>query len=110
MRPPHRLALLLCDEHGRAHAVPDLPAVERFAAPPLGHEVVENGALGGRDDGVTAEVLDEDGPDFGAAAAVQLRKTEADVDAGLEGLVEGAHAVGGEEEDAIKVLEGTKED
>lgn len=49
--------------------------------------------------------MQEEEPDFGAAGLVENRQAEGDVDAGLEGLVEGADAVGGEEQDAVEVLE-----
>lgn len=53
--------------------------------------------------------MDEDGPHFDPTGPVELREPEADVDAGLEGLVKGADAVGGEEENAIEVLQRSKE-
>lgn len=66
--------------------------------------------LGGGEQGFGGEVVEEDGPDFGAAGAVQGGEAEGDVHAGLEGLVEGADAVGCEEEDAVEVFEGAEED
>jgi hypothetical protein len=49
-------------------------------------------------------------PDGGAAGGVERRVVQGDLDAGLEGAVEGADAVGGEEEDAGVVFEGAEED
>lgn len=51
------------------------------------------------------EVFEEEAPDFGAAVPVQGGEAERDVDAGLEGLVEGSDAVGGEEQDSIEVFQ-----
>ncbi len=56
------------------------------------------------------QVGEEDAPDLRAAWPVKGREAEGDVDAGLEGLVEGADAVGGEEEDAGEIVESAKED
>lgn len=56
------------------------------------------------------EFVEEEDPDLGAARLVEDGQAEGDVDAGLEGLVEGADAVGGEEEDAVEVFERTEED
>ena len=50
------------------------------------------------------EIVDEDIPDGNPASLIQSRQAEGDVDAGLEGLIEGADAVGGEEEDARKII------
>ncbi|KAK1245927.1 hypothetical protein MKX07_004996 [Trichoderma sp. CBMAI-0711] len=48
--------------------------------------------------------------DFGGLGLVEGRVVEGEVDAGLEGLVDGADAVGGEEEEAVVVLEDAEED
>lgn len=66
--------------------------------------------LRGRYSRLAREIVDEDGPHFDSAGAVELRKPESDVDTGLEGLVEGADAVSSEEENAIEVLQRSKED
>lgn len=66
--------------------------------------------LVGRDDSLGAEVVKEDGPDVGAAGAVEGGEAEGYVHAGLEGLVEGADAVCCQEEDTVEVFEGAEED
>ena len=67
--------------------------------------------LGGADETlIQAHFVEEEVPDFGAAGAVEGGQAEGDVHAGLEGLVEGADAVGCEEEDAVEVFEGAEED
>ena len=107
---PHRLLLLLRNQHRGPNAVADLAPVERLSAPSVGHEPAEPIVLRGRYSRLAREVVDEDGPHFHSAGAVELRKPESDMDTGLEGLVEGADAVGGEEENAIEVLQRSKED
>lgn len=105
-----RFLLLLGHEHGGAHGVADLPPVERFLAPLVAHERLQGGALLGRDDRLAREVFEEDLPHVGAPGAVECRETEGDVHARLERLVEGADAVGREEQDAVEVLQGSEED
>lgn len=66
--------------------------------------------LRGREMVLREQVGEEDAPDLRAAGAVEGREAKGDVDAGLEGLVEGADTIGGEEEDAGEVVEGAEED
>lgn len=89
------LALVLGDDERRAHGVADLPAIERLPAPLAGDEGLEAGARLRRDAALGAQVVEEDAPDVGAAGLVELGEAQGDVDAGLEGVVEGADAVGG---------------
>ena len=56
------------------------------------------------------QIRQKDPPDLHAAGPVERRQAQGDVDAGLEGLVEGADAVGGEEEDPREVVESAEED
>ena len=56
------------------------------------------------------EVVDEDIPHGDTARLVQARQAQGNVNAGLKGLIEGADAVGGEEQDAREVVEGAEED
>lgn len=106
----HRLFLLLRDQQRRAHAVADLAPVKRLPAPRGGGLALQIVQLGGREVLRPGKLVQEEHPDLSAAGLVEDGQAEGDVDAGLEGLVEGADAVGGEEEDAVEVLEGAKED
>ena len=90
-----------------ADAVLDLAAVEHR----LGEAIVVGVSEGDGADAVElAHALQEHGPDGLAGLVGELGVTEGDVDAGLEGVVEGFDAVGGEEEDALEVLEQAQED
>ena len=77
----------------------DLPAVEI--------DLGEGVELGGAQ---AAGLADEGVPDVAAAGGRQGGVLHADVDAGVEGVVDVADAVGGEEEDALVVLEDAQED
>lgn len=66
--------------------------------------------LGGREVLRFGEFVEEEDPNLGAARLVEDGKAESDVDAGLEGLVEGADAVGGEEKDTVEIFECAEED
>ncbi len=66
--------------------------------------------LRGREVLFREQIREEEAPDAGATLAVEGGQAEGDMDAGLEGLVESADAVGGEEEDAVEVVEGAEED
>lgn len=107
---PQSLLLLLRNEHCGPDAVADLAPVKRLPAPTVGHQPIELVALRDRNPRLAREVVGEDGPHFDPAGAVKLRETQGDVDAGLKGLVKSADAVGGEEENAIEVLQRSKED
>lgn len=104
------LPLLRRHEHRRAHRIPDLAAIEILFAPLVADERLKSGDLGGIEEVKARHVVEEDGPDLGAAGAVEGGQAQCHVNAGLEGLVEGADAVRCEEEDAVEVLEGTEED
>ncbi|TFB02880.1 hypothetical protein CCMA1212_005256 [Trichoderma ghanense] len=56
------------------------------------------------------ELGDVEAEDFGGLGLVEGRVVEGEVDAGLEGLVDGADAVGRQEEEAVVVLEDAEED
>ena len=93
MLPAGRLVFLLGHEHRGADCIADLSAVKRFPAPFIADQGLQCGALLGRNDGLAAEVVEEDFPDVGAPGAVQGGQAEGNMHAGLEGLVEGADAV-----------------
>ena len=59
---------------------------------------------------VELRVREQVGPDLLAAGGVERLVGERDGDARVEGLVEAAHAVGGEEHDAVVLLEQPQED
>lgn len=107
---PHGLLLLLRDQQRRAHAVADLAPVERLPAPRGGGVALQVLQLRRGQVLRAGEFVEEEHPDLGAARLVEDGQAEGDVDAGLEGLVEGADAVGREEEDAVEVLERAEED
>ena len=91
----------------RAHAVLDLTAVQHR----LGQAVVVRlGELDRLDAVELAHALQEQGPDGLARLVGELGVAQGDVDAGLEGVVEGLDAVSREEEDALEVLEQAQED
>ena len=56
------------------------------------------------------DALEEHDPDGLAGLVGEFGVAQGDVDAGLEGVVEGLDAVGGEEEDALEVFEQAQED
>lgn len=107
---PHRLLLILRNQHRGPDAVANLAPVERLPAPGIGHKPVKVVTLRGGDPRLARKVVDEDGPHFDPAESVELWEPQGDVDAGLEGLVKGTDAVSGEKENAIEVLQLSKED
>ena len=104
MSLPHHLLLLLRDQQRRPHRIADLASVERFLAPAFLDQSIKARGLRSGEGLLRGKVREKDGPDFDARLAVQVREAEGDVDAGLEGLVESADAVGGKEENALEVF------
>ena len=104
------LFLLLGNEHRCADRIADLATIEVLLAPVVAHKGCKRGVLAISDGRFAVEVFKEDRPDLGATGAIEGRQAEGDVHTGLEGLVKGSNAVCCEEEDAVEVLEGAKED
>jgi len=104
-RQPHPLKQ--CQLPCRGHSIPDLPSIHllRGQLVDVRLDSVKVDVLG-----VGAQHGEEVAPHGAAAGKVQGRVVQGDLDAGLEGRVECADAVAGEDEDAIVVFEGAEKD
>ena len=91
----------------RAHAVLDLAPVQAMLAQAIEVVLPEHGRL---DPVQLLDLLEEHLPDGAARFEGEFGVAQGDVDAGLEGVVEGLDPVGGEEEDALEVFEEPQED
>ena len=89
---PHVLVFQLGHRQGGADRVADLPSVEAIVGEFVG-DVGEQGAFFVVGDG---EVFDEEGPDLPALGRVEFFEADCYVDAGDEGFVDVARAVGGQ--------------
>lgn len=110
MLPSHNLPLLLRHQQRRTNTVPDLSPIEWVTAPDSGGLRLQLMDLGRGKVLGFGEFLEEDGPNFVTAGLVEDGEAECDVNARLESLVKGTDAIGGEEEDAVKILQGSEED
>lgn len=88
----HMLVFQLGHRQGGADRVADLPAVEAVVGEFVG-DVGEQGAFFVVGDG---EVFDEEGPDLAAFGQVEFFEADGYVDAGDEGFVDVAWAIGGQ--------------
>ena len=105
MLQPHIHALVQRERLRAAHQILDLPPIQRVSRQHLEVRVAE-----ARDAHLLAHHVDEHGPDGLLGFVRELAVAQGDVDARLEGVVEGFDAVGGEEEDALEVFEEAEED
>ena len=105
MLQPHGRLLMQRQRLRTPDQILDLPSIQLVA-----REHVELVLAEVRDGHLLAHHGDEHAPDGLLGAVRELAVAQGDVDAGLEGVVEGFDAVGGEEEDALEVLEEAEED
>lgn len=92
----------------RIHAIPDLPPIKLMTRERV-QMALDSGVLV-QDARLLLEERDEVLPDMGAVVAGQRGVVQGELDARFERLVEGADAVGGEDQDAVVVLQHAQED
>lgn len=105
MLQPHPRILLSGERHRTTIQIPNLTSVELLV------EVVDVALDGGELVTVVAvELVVEVHEDLLALEVAEVGVSDGEVDAGLDGGVEGFDAVGGEDEDALVVFHDPEED
>ena len=106
MRHPQRHLLINCQSLRRPDTILDLPPIQRLLAQPI--EVLPGKRLRLHPIQLLNSLQEHD-PDAATRFEGQFGVAQGDVDARLEGVVKGLDAVGGQEQDALEVLEQAEE-